>query len=284
MNQSKPLFKCKPVNRCISIPSIVMGIDADRDKDFFFPGESHNFWEAVFVSKGEITATADERIYQLKQGMLLFHKPMEFHRLIADGKNASHLKIISFTAQGELMKRFENRCFNLSLSEQDAFAEIDDYFLKAYLAYDSAPDRFDALSNMAAVLLECFLLRLKEKQEYTPRHLSYNEDIYYRIVKTMKDSCDQSLSIEDIAKRLNMSASNVKRVFALYSDIGLAKYFLNLRIRRAKELLNDGLSPRDAAEKLGFQPNYFYTVFKREVGITPKQYAKSNLRSKSSLE
>ncbi|MGN0492964.1 MAG: cupin domain-containing protein, partial [Acutalibacteraceae bacterium] len=92
ITDSDNLFKYKTVNRCIFIKSIITGIDADRDKDFFFAGESHDFWEAVFVSKGEITATADERIYKLSQGMLLFHKPMEFHRLIADGKSSSHLK------------------------------------------------------------------------------------------------------------------------------------------------------------------------------------------------
>lgn len=278
------LYECKPVNRCICIKAVVTGIDKDRDKNFFFPGESHDFWEAVFVSKGEITATADERIIKLRQGMLLFHKPMEFHRLIADGKNSSHLKIISFTAEGELMKRFENRCFNLSLSEQDSFAEITDYFLKSNIAYSNEPKSFDYLSNMATTLLESFLLRLSEKSEYTPKNISYNEDIYYKIVKAMKSNCDKSLTVNDIAILLNMSASNVKRVFAIYSDIGIAKYFLNLRIRRAKELLNEGMSSYEVAEKLGFKPNYFYTVFKREVGTTPKKYSKINYQSVPALK
>ncbi len=275
-NTNDYLYQLKTVNRCVCIKSIIMGIDADRDKNFVFSGESHNFWEAVFVSEGEITAIADEQIYKLKQGMLLFHKPMEFHRLIADGKISSHLKIISFTAEGELMRNFENRCFNLSLSEQDAFSEITDYFIKAKFAYSNSPNNFDYISNTAVTLLEGFLLKLKEKKGNTPKHISYNEDIYYKIVKTMKNNCDKSLSVNDIARLLNMSASNVKRVFALYSDIGIAKYFLNLRIRRSKELLQEGLSPYEVAEKLSFKPNYFYTVFKREVGTTPNKYAKSN--------
>ena len=275
-NTNDYLYQLKTVNRCVCIKSIIMGIDADRDKNFVFSGESHNFWEAVFVSEGEITAIADEQIYKLKQGMLLFHKPMEFHRLIADGKISSHLKIISFTAEGELMGNFENRCFNLSLSEQDAFSEITDYFIKAKFAYSNSPNNFDYISNTAVTLLEGFLLKLKEKKGNTPKHISYNEDIYYKIVKTMKNNCDKSLSVNDIARLLNMSASNVKRVFALYSDIGIAKYFLNLRIRRSKELLQEGLSPYEVAEKLSFKPNYFYTVFKREVGTTPNKYAKSN--------
>ena len=267
----------KPVNRCICIKSIITGIDADRDKNFVFNGESHDFWEVVFVSSGEITATADERIYNLKQGMLLFHKPMEFHRLMADGKNPSHLKIISFTAEGELMRHFENRCFNLNISEQDTFSEIADYFRKAYKAFKESSENYGYLANIAATLLESFLLRLKERNDYTPKHSSYNEDIYYKIVKTMKDNCDKALTVNDIANLLNMSASNIKRVFTIYSDIGIAKYFLNLRIRKAKELLQNGIAPCDVANTLGFKPNYFYTVFKREVGITPNKYEKSNL-------
>ncbi|MEE1238592.1 MAG: AraC family transcriptional regulator [Acutalibacteraceae bacterium] len=271
----KKIYKCKTVKRCIQVNSIVQGIDEERDKDFFFPGESHDFWEIVFVSEGEISATADERIYNLKQGMLLFHKPMEFHRLLADGKTPSHLKIISFTAKGELIKQFEKRCFNLSISEQDAFSEITDFFIKAYTSYSESPEEFYYLSNTAASLLENFLLKLRDKNEYTPKHITHSENIYYQIVKTMKNNIDKSLSVNDIAKLLSMSPSNIKRVFSIYSDIGIAKYFLNMRIRRAKELLNNGFSPCQVAKMLGFTQNYFYTVFKREVGISPKKYTNS---------
>lgn len=268
------VYSYKPINRCVCIKSFFTALDEDKDKNFVFSGESHDFWEIVFVSSGEITATADERIYNLKQGMLLFHKPMEFHCLIANGKSSSHIKIISFSAEGTLMKRFENGCYNLSVSEQDTISEITDYFLMAYNTYKQSPEKYDYLANMAVTQLESFLLKLKEKNQYTPKRSSYNEDIYYRIVKTMKDNCDKSLTVNDIAKLLNMSASNIKRVFSIYSDIGIAKFFLNLRIRKAKELLQNGISPNNVANELGFSPNYFYTVFKREVGITPNKYVK----------
>lgn len=258
------------VKRQMNITYIYTGIDADRDKDFFFPGEAHNFWELVYVSDGEITATADERIYNLKEGMLLFHKPMEFHRLIANGKTSSHLKIISFSAEGELINHFADCCFNLNLSEQDLFTEINTYFVKA-----CGGENFNDFSGLAVSLLEVFLLKLKSKKDYKPKRLSYSEDLYYRIVKTLKDNCDKSLTVNDIADMLNMSTSNIKRVFSLYSDIGIAKYFLKLKLRRAMELLNDGMPPSRVAAELDFKQNYFYTVFKREVGTTPYKYSKS---------
>ena len=55
-------------------------------KDFVFTGEKHNFWEFVYVDKGEINVTADERVFRLEHGEMIFHKPNEFHTLSANGK------------------------------------------------------------------------------------------------------------------------------------------------------------------------------------------------------
>ena len=51
--------------------------------DFSFAGESHNFWEFVFVDKGEIDIYMESIHARLKKGEVAFHKPNEFHRLQA---------------------------------------------------------------------------------------------------------------------------------------------------------------------------------------------------------
>ena len=42
-------------------------------KDFVFSGEAHDFWEFLYVDKGEITVQADHSIYHLKAGDVIFH-------------------------------------------------------------------------------------------------------------------------------------------------------------------------------------------------------------------
>lgn len=59
--------------------------------------------------------------------------------------------------------------------------------------------------------------------------------------------------------------------------VGLAAHIRNLRINKAKELLvqHPDMSLADVAFSCGFKDyNYFITVFKRVVGVPPKQYMK----------
>ena len=65
-------------------------------KDFSFSGEKHNFWEIMYVDRGEITATADEKSFVLKQNQLVVYSPDEFHALHANNITAPNTIIVSF--------------------------------------------------------------------------------------------------------------------------------------------------------------------------------------------
>ena len=63
---------------------------------YIFPGEKHNFWEMVYIDQGEADIGADNNIYRLVQGMVIFHKPNEFHNIWADRGNGPNIVVISF--------------------------------------------------------------------------------------------------------------------------------------------------------------------------------------------
>ena len=56
--------------------------------DFYYAGESHDFWEFLFVDKGAICVTAGDEHLNLKKDEIVFHKPNEFHNLWANGQIA----------------------------------------------------------------------------------------------------------------------------------------------------------------------------------------------------
>lgn len=66
------MYEIKKLHRPIEITGIFAGIDDIHKEQFYFPGEFHDFWEAVLVKSGEMIATGDGRIYRLKTVICFF--------------------------------------------------------------------------------------------------------------------------------------------------------------------------------------------------------------------
>ena len=101
------------IERYIEINAFVSCFEQTTEPDFFFSGEMHNFWEMVYVDKGEIIALTDGKSSTLCEGQAIFHKPDELHAHTSNGEVANNMLVISFSCQSECMKYFENKTFTL---------------------------------------------------------------------------------------------------------------------------------------------------------------------------
>lgn len=92
--------------------------------DFSFGGESHDFWEFIYVDKGEVGITADTAKHILKKGEIAFHKPNEFHDVTATGYSAPNLIVVSFQCTSPYMSFFENKILKIEHPERQLLANI----------------------------------------------------------------------------------------------------------------------------------------------------------------
>ncbi len=88
---------------------------------------------------------------------------------------------------------------------------------------------------------------------------------------------NSALCSQYIADKLNMSCTYICRQFKASEGISIESYINKTRLERSKEFLKDGsLAIRDAATMSGFSnPQYYYVLFKKETGQTPKEYRDS---------
>jgi len=265
--------------RMFSIRSIVSAINAIRPKNFYFAGEMHNFWEAVYVMEGKAAVSADERVYLLTKGQLIFHKPMEFHRIWSADGTAPHLLIISFEADGEKIKTFENKFFYLDMQKEELLAEIlreAAALLKMSKDEQKNDDQYAFLAHSTAIRIESFLLELL-RNDTVGKALQAPEksEIYRQIVNILSEHCCEDLSVEQIAALCKLSVSSLKKIFQKFSDKGVMKYFNCLKIRKAISWLDEGLPIKEISDRLAFSSqNYFHVVFRRETGCSPGDYRK----------
>lgn len=250
-----------------------------------FHREFHPFWEMVYVTEGTLRIACQERVYTMKQGDLVLHRPMELHRLWSVEGCGFQVLVVGFCASGSLLSQLKSTAFVLTEQQRSAMDAIirrlrqtfpnEPQFLR-YVEDD--PEGYAPQLQMLANDLEIFLISLLHQgglPQAKPQSRSQSAQLYGRIVEALNGSPDGWITARQIASQLHCSESQVKQTFARYSDMGIHKYLLKLKIAAAMQLLRQGSSVNEVSRRLGFSnQNYFSTVFKRETGLPPSRYAR----------
>jgi len=91
---------------------------------------------------------------------------------------------------------------------------------------------------------------------------------------------DSSITMSDLAYRLNIPKSHLTFLFKYYSKVSFSEYKKTVRIEDALELIDQGYLKNNTfdslAREVGFASyNPFFTSFKEIVGLTPQEYFNS---------
>ena len=107
------------------------------------------------------------------------------------------------------------------------------------------------------------------------RDTDENNSLINKILEITEERfTDSSLSITTIAETLSYNVKYLSHIFKKKMGIGYSEYLRNIRIKYAVSLLEYGIdSIKNTAYLSGFSdPLYFSTVFKKAVGVSPKEY------------
>ena len=288
------LFKnLQPPRHVLEIEKIMTIYYFEFSKDYRYTGEKHDFWELVYVDKGELEVAADEEWFKLREGDIIFHKPNEFHNLWANGVCAPNALIISFVCRSPVMSFFENKIMRLATGERELLAKVlkeaKDAFQpnlgRLYRDETRLPDPRIGAEQMMYLYLSEFLIRLirDETTEVNQQRASgttkkrFERTIVDDIVRFMEEHLDQQLFLHDICTHFFLSKTYLKTIFKEETGCSVMSYFKMLKMEEAKKLIRESnLSFTQIAQKLGFDSvHYFSNSFKRQVGQNPSEYARS---------
>lgn len=268
------------MERPIYITKIHSAFSVEEAENFDYAGESHDFWEMVFIERGTAGITAGSRVFTCLPGTLVFHKPNDFHRIWNVGQGAMQFTIISFSVQGAYAEKLRGRVISPEgelaqqlklLQRQIADNQGENYFL---------PEAFQVCGvpyGKFCAALELFLYDCAQTTQQPRQQAVGSAAMFTAAVKLMQENVGQSMRARELANHLHVSLSQLKRIFGLYASTGVHEYFLAMKMDYARQLLRQGCSVSAVAEAVGFDcPNYFSAAFKREVGVTPGQYRRQD--------
>ena len=104
-------------------------------------------------------------------------------------------------------------------------------------------------------------------------------------VRYLSDHFTEVIAVDDLARMAGMSRTRLEREFRTYFARSPYDYALQLRLRRARELLaSSDLLISEVGARVGFStPEYFSAIFKSHTGTSPKAFrrqetSRGNLR------
>ncbi len=275
-------WKPCPITRRLNISALYTAFRRLCEKGYSFGGESHNFWEMVYVVNGRVGVSADGNIYSVPAGKLVLHRPMEFHRIWNELDEAADVVIISFAAEVNL--KLDGNIFDVEPGGTEEICSIVEDIRTHFETGRAEDDEgFDIaivkqISPYAQIVinrLENFMLRAIPHCSSASATRSEAAGVrkYTEIVNCLNSHLSENLSISDIARLCNMSPSSVKQIFHRYAGMGVAEFYREMKINAAVSMLSQDISVREIAQRLGFaDANYFSTVFKRVSGKSPTEY------------
>ncbi len=265
--------------------------------DFVFEGESHDFWEILFVDSGTIEVTADNKTLQLDSGEIIFHKPNEFHSLRVYAKSAPNLIVLSFDCNAPCMSYFENKILRandieiqflsqiISEAKKTFYTPLNHPFIPQMRRYNATPFGSE---QMIKAYLELLLLNLfrrhsssGEIQQITqsaPVRTKHNTaKMYEQIKQYLVDHVYANLTVAEICRDNTISRSQLQRIFHQHENCGVIEYFSRQKIETAKQLIREGqYTFSQISNILNYSSyQYFSLQFKKYTRMSPSEYSAS---------
>ncbi len=104
--------------------------------------------------------------------------------------------------------------------------------------------------------------------------INHNVLVVRRAKEFIQDHYQEQINLQIVADANDISPGHLSKSFKNIEKKGFSEYLTGVRLEKSKELMKKGdLSIQEIAYEVGFSdPNYFGKCFKKNEGITPKEY------------
>lgn len=268
-------FPLCPIEPALRIRALCSVHQSRRPAGYFYHGESHDFWECVFVLEGRAGVTAGDSAYALGEGQVILHPPGEFHRIWNMGEEDLRILIFSFAADPfPLSEHTVLSCSRaehaLAVAERIRALFVTDGILIRRPREGASPEELQRTVAELELLLLGLIGEKSPSAGRTDTCRDLSSALYTRATAVMKESMHRRLQLSELASLCNVSTSTLQKLFFRYTGMGAMHYYTVLRMQEANSLLRRGMRAGEVALTLGYaDQNYFSTVYKRHFGISP---------------
>lgn len=254
----------------------------------------HPVYEIYYLTAGTRKFFIESDIYNISKGDLVLINKNIMHKTAysSDMLNERtyvlfddrHIKsVVERFGKEEIDECLKQKIFSIPIQRREY---VEGLIKQLENEYKKKDDFSDFLMEYYLAELIIFLIRFKRHilidHQSTDiadniRRLSSFDESIQKAARYIVDNYSKDLTLTEVADVVNMSSAYFSKKFKDVTGFGFKEYLLNLRIKKASELLLETkLTITEIAYESGFNDsNYFGDVFKKIKGISPLRYRKN---------
>lgn len=142
-------------------------------------------------------------------------------------------------------------------------------------AYDSFEYAQKAL-RLGAVDIILKPIEFEQLHQAIARAVGWNftsNEMVNKILAYIYEHYDEKIDLDTLSKMTFCSESHISRLFKKHTGMTVVSFIHKVRIEKSVQMLAEGYSVKEAAERAGYQNlNNYYKYFKQYTGMTPAAY------------
>lgn len=237
-----------------------------------FPNHFHSYYVIGLMERGQRYMTCKHQEYILRAGDMVLFNPGDNHACTQNDGGTLDYRALNIAPEVMLDLAEEitgERTSPLFAANVIHSQELACYLRALHEMILNGSCEFEKEEHLLLLLARLI-------QQYSrpfPRAIPACREEVERACAFMEEQFAQRLSLDQICRQAGMSKSALIRAFTKAKGVTPYSYLENIRIGQAKKLLEEGVSPVEAALRTGFSDqSHFTNYFSRFLGLSPGVY------------
>lgn len=263
-------------------PQILYIFKAEHKNGFTGKHHCHDFIELSYLVSGCASYIVEGASYEVKEGSLMAFNPGVYHQQfieVSPSVTELHIGVNRLALKG-LCPNLILPCGSSPFVSLVKYAgEFSSCINQILIEQQQGQPGHELLLKTLVMRLIIILLRelsaVEDKAESYKLSFESNEraNMVATILDYIKGHYSEEISLDKLSKNNYLSPVYLSKIFKEETGDSPINFLINIRLNKAKELLEEGTLPIKAVAKLvGYNDAYYFSkLFKKHFGVSPSK-------------
>ncbi len=241
-------------------------------------------YEFSYIASGQGTCFTQGKYYNVHQGDVFIARVGALHNIKTDNRQPLRMFYCGFMFDETDPQFAAFRPLKELLDTSEVPLASDSFNM--FTIFTNIFNEYTSLNAMREVVLGALLTELlcavyrnfkrQIQSNYVPDDAqSASESLFYSVIQYMEQNIVQIRQLKEISDHFGYTYSYISHICSKKLNKTLKEYYNELKLSKAREFLDHGLSATEISDMLGYASIHsFSRFFRQQYGVSPQQYKK----------